>query len=247
MLTFSFPCCTEDVGCCYSALNKFCRPFLWCKSLHGRAGEKWPQWCCPVVADRRLSAVVPAEHRAGLCLSPDSTPAPLAGPGLGWPWSITHQPHCFRGQDSMGGCPTQIFNLYKVRGPEWSQISILRGLRARSLCPWLAFAFAQGTNPFPFRWNRVLQYHHPNTCRRQCTRPGLSWYSSQVHGVTSLENKSRAESQASPPQQLGGVWIQEALSWSQLKRIKMNASPWRETEGTPGEHLAAVRGWGWGV
>lgn len=32
---------------------------------HGRAGEKWPQGCCPVVTDSRLSAVVPAEHRAG--------------------------------------------------------------------------------------------------------------------------------------------------------------------------------------
>lgn len=118
MLTFSFPCCMVDVGCCYSALNKFRRTFPWCKSPHGRAGVKWPQQCCPVVTDRRLSAVVPAESTGlELWLRPGSTSSTSGWARAGWPWSITHQPHCFRGQDSKGGCPTSVFNLHKARGP----------------------------------------------------------------------------------------------------------------------------------
>lgn len=72
-----------DVGSCYSALNKFCRTFPWCKSPHGRAGEKWPQQCCPMVIDRRLSAVVPAEHRAGAVAEARLHPSTSGEPGLG--------------------------------------------------------------------------------------------------------------------------------------------------------------------
>lgn len=64
MLIFSFPCCMVDVVCYYSALNPFCRHFPWCKSL-----PAWQSgWEVPLAmlsCGRRLSAVAPAEHRAG--------------------------------------------------------------------------------------------------------------------------------------------------------------------------------------
>lgn len=52
-------------------------------------------------------------------------PAPLAGPGLGWPWSITHQLHCFMDRTAWEGVQHQYSTFTRpetltgARSPSW--------------------------------------------------------------------------------------------------------------------------------
>lgn len=114
-----------------------------------------------------------------------------------------------QGTGQHGGVSNLNFQSLQVQRPWVERIS--RGLRARSLCLWVTSAFAQGTNPFFFRWNKALYSHHPSTCRRQSTRPGLLLVQLTGSWCHQPREQERGKSQASTPQQLGRVWIQGDL------------------------------------